>query len=87
MDNTENTAVLTRLLDEVQGAIEIDGDEAIARCLCHEAARGPGESYYRNNGVWSDRLRRSGNTWMFTSRSYRYLWVDFSPFPGEIFSA
>ena len=28
-----------------QGPIEINGDEATAHCVCHEAARGPGESY------------------------------------------
>ena len=71
----------------VQGSIEINGDEAATRCVCHEAARGPGESYYRNNGVWFDRLRRSNNGWVFTSRTYQYLWLDLSPFPGDIFSA
>jgi SnoaL-like domain len=66
----------------VQGSVEINGDEATARCVCHEAARGPGESYYRNNGVWTDRLRRSDNGWVFTSRTYQCLWLDLSPFPG-----
>jgi ketosteroid isomerase-like protein len=70
----------------VQGSIEINGDEATARCVCHEAARGPGESYYRNNGVWTDRLRRSDNGWVFTSRTYQYLWLDLSPFSGNIFT-
>ncbi|MBO3748596.1 nuclear transport factor 2 family protein [Streptosporangiaceae bacterium NEAU-GS5] len=70
----------------IPGSIEINGDEATARCICHEAARGPGESYYRNNGIWSDRLRRSDNGWVFTSRTYRYLWLDLSPFPGDVFS-
>lgn len=35
--------------------------------------------------MWTDRLRRSGNGWVFTSRRFRYSWVDFSPFSGEIF--
>jgi hypothetical protein len=52
-----------------QGPSEINGDEATARCVCHEAARGPGESYYRNNGVWFDHLRRSTNDWVFTKRT------------------
>lgn len=69
----------------VQGPIEINGDDATARCVCHEAARGPGENYYRTNGVWSDRLRRSDHGWVFTSRTYRYLWLDLSPFSGDIF--
>jgi ketosteroid isomerase-like protein len=71
----------------VQGPIEINGDDVTTRCVCHEAARGPGESYYRNNGIWSDRLRRSDNGWVFTSRTYQYLWLDLSPFSGDIFSA
>jgi ketosteroid isomerase-like protein len=69
----------------VQGVIEINGDDATAQCVCHEAARGP-ERYYRTHGVWSDRLRRSDNGWVFTSRAYRYLWLDMSPFSGDTFS-
>ena len=88
-------AMLRNLRDEreyfvqiaVQGPIEINGDEATAHCVCHEAARGPGESYYRNNGVWLDRLRRSNNGWVFTNRTYQYLWLDLSPFTGDVFSA
>lgn len=53
----------------VQGSTKVNGDDATARCICHEAARRPGESYYRNHGVWSDRLRRSGDGWVFTSRT------------------
>lgn len=69
----------------VQGPIEINGDEATARCVIYEAARGPAESYYRNTGAWSDRLRRSEDGWVFTSRNSRYLWLDLSPFFGDIF--
>ncbi len=68
----------------VQGTIDIQGDEATARCFCHEAARGPAETYYRNNGIWTDRLRRSGDRWVFTNRTYQYLWLDFSPFSGDV---
>lgn len=69
----------------VQGPIEINGDIAAASCVCQEAARGPGESYYRTTGAWTDRLRRSDDRWVFTSRTYRYLWLDLSPFTGEVF--
>jgi ketosteroid isomerase-like protein len=69
----------------VQGPIEITGDIATASCVCQEAARGPGESYYRTTGVWTDRLRRADDGWVFTSRAYRYLWLDLSPFSGEVF--
>jgi ketosteroid isomerase-like protein len=68
----------------VPGSIEINGDDATISCLCYEAGRGPGE-YYRNTGIDTVRLRRSGNDWVFTSRAYRYLWLDFSPFSGDIF--
>lgn len=67
------------------GAIEIDGDEAAVRCICHEAARGPEGSYYRNNGIWRDRLRRADNSWVFTNRTYQFLWLDLSPFTGDVF--
>lgn len=67
------------------GAIEIDGDDATARCICNEAARGPGETYYRNHGVFSDHLRRWNDGWVFTNRTYQYLWLDTSPFTGDTF--
>ncbi|MDQ6696951.1 MAG: nuclear transport factor 2 family protein [Actinomycetota bacterium] len=70
----------------VQGVIDVNGDEATAQCVCHEQARGPEGRYYRTHGVWSDRLRRSDDGWVFTHRTYRYLWLDTSPFSGDIFS-
>ena len=69
----------------VPGVIEIDGDEATTRTFCHEAARGPGEAYYRNHCVAFDRLRRTGEGWAFTSRSFQYLWLDTTPFTGNAF--
>jgi ketosteroid isomerase-like protein len=71
----------------VPGPIDIDGDEATATAVCHEAARGPGEAFYRNNGVWFDHLRRENGRWVFTNRTYQYLWLDFSPFEGNVFPA
>jgi hypothetical protein len=67
------------------GVIEITGDEATTRTFCHEAARGPGEKYYRNHCVGFDRLRRSGDDWVFVSRSFQYLWLDTGPFSGNGF--
>lgn len=69
----------------VQGPIVIDGDVATARVTCHEAARGPGETYYRNHGVFYDRLRRDADGWVFTHRAYEYLWLDTSPFTVDVF--
>jgi ketosteroid isomerase-like protein len=68
------------------GSIDISGDDATVRCLCYEAGRGPGQ-YYRNTGIDTVRLRRSGDGWVFTSRSYQYLWLDFSAFSGDVFRA
>ncbi len=67
----------------IQGPIEIDGDTATTSCVCHEAARGPGETYYRNHCVAFDRLARAGEAWVFTARAFRYLWLDTSPFGGH----
>lgn len=87
-------ALLRRLRSEkeffvqfaVQGVIEITGDTATTSCVCHEAARGPGAVYYRNHCIAIDHLKRSGDSWVFTSRTFQYLWLDTSPFAGESFS-
>ena len=69
----------------VPGVIDIEGDEATTRTFCHEAARGPGETFYRNHCVAFDRLRRTNEGWAFASRSFQYLWLDTSPFAGNGF--
>ena len=69
----------------LMGVIELEGDEATTRTFCHESARGPGEQYYRNHCVAFDRLRRSGDDWVFVSRSFQYLWLDTGPFSGTGF--
>ncbi len=34
----------------------------------------------------SEALRRTGSGgWVFTNRTYRYLWLDMSPFTGDTF--
>lgn len=67
------------------GVIEIEGDTATTRTFCHESARGPSETYYRNHCVAFDRLQRSGDDWVFTSRSFQYIWLDTGPFAGTGF--
>lgn len=67
----------------LQGPIEIDGDSAVATCVCHESAMGPGDNYYRNHCVAFDRFVRDGEEWVFTSRAFRYLWLDTTPFSGR----
>ena len=65
------------------GVVEVDGDTATVRSLCQEAASGGGK-YYRTNGVWTDTFRRTDAGWVFSSRAYQYLWLDFSPFSGDV---
>jgi len=65
------------------GVVTVDGDTATARSLCQEAASGGGK-FYRTHGVWTDTFRRTDAGWVFGSRAYRYLWLDFSPFSGDV---
>jgi hypothetical protein len=89
----ENVALLRKLRAgkeffvqfALPGVIEIDGDEATTRTFVHESARGPGEKYYRNHCIAFDRLQRSGDRWVFKSRSFQYLWLDTGPFAGNGF--
>lgn len=71
----------------VQGPIKVHGDEASARCLSHESARGPGDAGYRTDGVWFDELHRAGDEWVFIRRTYQYVWLDTSPFTGDGYPA
>ncbi|MBO1755278.1 nuclear transport factor 2 family protein [Allobranchiibius sp. CTAmp26] len=70
----------------IPGTVDLDGDTATTRTVCHEAASGPDGRFYRNNGVWSDRFQRTSDGWVFASRQYTYLWVDFSEFSGDAFA-
>ena len=70
----------------MQGPIEIGPDEALSRCVCYEAALGPGETYYRTQGIYHDRLSRSTDGWIYTHRRWEYLWLDTSPFSGDAFA-
>ncbi|BEM07350.1 hypothetical protein SM14VA4_49220 (plasmid) [Serratia marcescens] len=68
-----------------QAVIDINGDEATARWVCREIARGPGETYYENLAFYHDRLRRAGDRWVFSERAYEYIWLNTAPFPGDVF--
>lgn len=69
-----------------RGVIAVDGDTATSRSVGHEAARGPGESFYRNHYMVHDRLVRAGDCWIFTARTFHYIWLDTAPFGGLSFS-
>ncbi len=65
------------------GVINIDGNTATARWIIHEVARGPGEKYYNNYGVFNDTMEKINNNWVYTSRVYDYMWLDFGKFEGK----
>ncbi|MCJ2011506.1 nuclear transport factor 2 family protein [Methylobacterium sp. J-076] len=67
------------------GVIDIDGDEATTRTFIHESTQGPDETYYRCHCIAFDRLQRSGENWLFRSRSFQYLWLDTGAFSGNGF--
>lgn len=67
------------------GVIDIDGDTASASCVCYEAARGGDTVFYRTHCLVTDRLQRVGDGWLFTSRTFQYVWLDTSPFTGDGF--
>lgn len=69
----------------VPGPIEVSGDEAVTRCIVSEAARGPKDTFYRNHGLFHDRLRRTDQGWVFSQRRFQYLWLDTSSFTGDAF--
>jgi hypothetical protein len=89
----ENVALLRKLRTgkdffvqfALPGVIEIQGDKATTRTFVHEAARGPGEKFYRNHCIAFDQLQRVGDDWVFTVRSFQYIWLDTGPFAGTGF--
>ena len=67
------------------GVIEISGTRATARWLMREAAKGPSETYYQNFAFYSDVLEKTQGEWRFARRTYDYLFVDETFFPGRGF--
>ena len=68
------------------GANELNGDTATVRSLCQEFASGPNERFYRTIGIWNDQLRHTPDGWKFSNRTWQYLWLDYSPYPGQTFT-
>jgi len=89
----ENVALLRKLRTgkeffvqfALPGVIEVHGDTATTRTFVHEAARGPGEKYYRNHCIAFDQLQREGEEWVFKVRSFQYIWLDTGHFAGTGF--
>ena len=66
------------------GVVEINGDEAHARWLVREVARG-GDKFYQTLGLFTDVLVKQGDRWLFRERAYHYVFLDLNPFPGDVF--
>jgi len=65
------------IYQSVPGAIEADGDTAIARVYTSEIYRDPATgSEHRVRGRYEDRLARIDGAWRFTQRLYRVLHRD-----------
>lgn len=60
------------ILSEI-GAIEVDGDRAMARCVAREIIRLVDGGLYKLVGRYEDRLVRENGTWLFSRRDYQPL--------------
>lgn len=65
--------------------VDIDGDEAKARCYVNEIARAQDGTGNFNLAVYRDHLVRSGPGWVFQRRDYDVLYLDQSPLQGAAF--
>ncbi|KAK5225386.1 hypothetical protein LTR47_009448 [Exophiala xenobiotica] len=66
------------------GVLELNGDHATGRWICHEVAKGPGKTYYNNFAVYEDQYRKLNEKWFFARRDYKYMFLDSTPFNGNI---
>lgn len=66
------------------GVVEIDGASATGRWIMHEVAKGPGKTYYNNYAIYDDEYTKLDGKWYFQSRSYTYMFLDSTPFGGEV---
>ena len=65
------------------GVIELLENQATARWILHEAAKSPGEHYYTPYGIFFDELEKVDGQWLFTRRSFEYLFLNLGPFTGD----
>jgi ketosteroid isomerase-like protein len=90
----EIAAAFTRLLNNWeffiqivhQGSIELNGDRATARWYMNEIGRDTDGKGFQNYGAYLDELIRQDNQWLFTRRTYRFIYIDRPSFPGQSFS-
>ncbi len=89
----EIVALLRRLLDGREffvqlthsGIVHVHGDEAVARWIVRERGRGPGKTFYDNLAVYVDALVKIEGQWLFSNRTYHYIFLDDSEFGGKSF--
>jgi ketosteroid isomerase-like protein len=89
----EIAAAFTRLLNNWeffiqivhQGSISLNGDLATARWYMNEIGRDFDGKGFQNYGVYLDELINQDNQWLFTKRTYRYIYIDRPSFPGQSF--
>ena len=67
------------------GVLDIQENHASARWILHESAKGPDEHYYTPYGLFFDELEKIDGKWLFTRRSFEYLFLDLSPFSGDAY--
>ncbi len=68
--------------------VDVAGDTARARCTVEEIGLNTATAKsYHNVALYHDELRRREGRWLFSSRSYQYLWLDDRPVSGRTFPA
>ena len=67
------------------GVIHVDGDVAEARFIVHEMGMKKPTNFYNTYVTASDKFKRLDGKWIFTERSFDYMWLDTSEFGGTAF--
>lgn len=66
------------------GTIAVSSDTAAGRWYIREMARSKdGKKFYQNIGLYEDELRRANGQWLFSRRTYHYIWLDDEAFGGR----
>lgn len=66
------------------GLVVVEGNHATAEWLVEEVGKG-GEKYYHNYCSCSDLIEKIDGKWLFAERTFRFLYLDFSPFTGSAY--
>jgi uncharacterized protein (TIGR02246 family) len=66
------------------GSITVDGDTATGRVYVVETGRFRDGGSHRNESIYHDRYRRTGDGWRFAERVYEVRYLDQSPLTGTV---